>query len=370
MSIGEKITSHPPRERAGSLAANRFGYQLDWALCRLLELHAEGKDYVVVIDLHDDVLVLDSATNPQSVICYQIKTKDAGSWSRANLLHRKKGKDGPLASILGKLYRHVIDFAPDPVERLYFVSNAPLKLKASATTYTDEKHDVDFDKVASDEREVIQDALAGECVPPAGLTIELSKLRYKRAPLPVNGHAETALARLVLFLEAIPEAHSVRGPAFYRTLKQELERAFHFEGSPKDFADMCACKAVTRQRFVKMLAEACSTPRPGDYGDQIAHRLNVERVSVPTVASVQRMVRRFAVERLNPSDRLLADQVSQIRATMRSFAPTDSLWQDIEAIRTTAACQGTGMERVRGADYVRAVIGVLLHEPDELPSVD
>src|SRR4051812_13632329 len=100
MSFGQQIVAKPPRERAGSLAANRFGYQLDWALCRLLELHAEGKDYVVVIDLHDDVLVFDSATDPQSVICYQIKTKDSGSWSRANLLYRKKGKDGPLASIL------------------------------------------------------------------------------------------------------------------------------------------------------------------------------------------------------------------------------------------------------------------------------
>jgi hypothetical protein len=369
MSIAQLLSSIPPRERAGARSANRFDYQLDWALCRLLELHRTGNDYVILIDYHDDVLVLDSATDPQSVYCYQIKTKGTGNWTRTMLLKQKRGETGMLPSILGKLYQHVQTFH-DPVKLLCFVSNAYLKLNhGSADETTEALDDFVFDSLEADERAAILDALAAECGV-ATNCIELVKFRFSRSTLAPQGHPDQALGKLVNFLEEIPEAHAIPGPAFYRTLKQELARAFHYEGTPGDFESLCACKSITRKRFVEMLAKGCAEPRRAEHADIISSRLDGEGVAFATVGRVRLAVRQYVVERLNTTDTLLIDHTASLRQIVQGANEESRLWDTIETVRQLPAVQDIGIEQQRGIAYCRAMIGVLLYESGELPSAD
>jgi hypothetical protein len=55
MSLKQQLIQQSPRDTSGSLAADRFEYQRNWALCELLRLHATGNDYVVTFDHHEDV---------------------------------------------------------------------------------------------------------------------------------------------------------------------------------------------------------------------------------------------------------------------------------------------------------------------------
>jgi hypothetical protein len=91
MSLKDLIVQKKPRETSGPRSANRFDFQKSWALCRLLELHQSGQDYLIVFDYHDDVLVLDSATDPNRIDFYQIKTKQNGHWTRSALVARDNG---------------------------------------------------------------------------------------------------------------------------------------------------------------------------------------------------------------------------------------------------------------------------------------
>lgn len=50
MNAFDSIVAKKPRENAGAMAGNRFAYQLDWGLKRLLELEEEGKPYTVIFD--------------------------------------------------------------------------------------------------------------------------------------------------------------------------------------------------------------------------------------------------------------------------------------------------------------------------------
>jgi hypothetical protein len=84
-----------PREAAGSRNSNRTDYQKDWALCHLLELHDTGQNYALVVERHDDVVVLDCPVDPERVDFYQLKTKDDGDWRLAKLLHVEKSKADP-----------------------------------------------------------------------------------------------------------------------------------------------------------------------------------------------------------------------------------------------------------------------------------
>ena len=88
MSLKDLLVTTKPRETSGPRSANRFDFQKSWALCRLLELHKSGKDYLIVFDYHDDVLVLDSCGDPNRIDFYQIKTKQSGHWTRRDLIDR------------------------------------------------------------------------------------------------------------------------------------------------------------------------------------------------------------------------------------------------------------------------------------------
>lgn len=83
MNAFDSIVAKKPRENAGAMAGNRFAYQLDWGLKRLLELEEEGKPYTVIFDDQDDILVLDSDEYPQYIDFYQVKTNTvAAGWRK------------------------------------------------------------------------------------------------------------------------------------------------------------------------------------------------------------------------------------------------------------------------------------------------
>jgi hypothetical protein len=85
-SVAERLLSHRPRETSGAPAVNRFGYQRTWALCHLLSLHEQPGDYVLILEFHDDILVLDDVSDPKLIDFYQIKTLGKGHWTKAALV--------------------------------------------------------------------------------------------------------------------------------------------------------------------------------------------------------------------------------------------------------------------------------------------
>ena len=98
MNAFDSIVAKKPRENAGAMSGNRFAYQLDWGLKRLLELEEEGKPYTVIFDYQDDILVLDSDEDPQFIDFYQVKTNTAAAGWRKNDLYtvtKKKKKETP-----------------------------------------------------------------------------------------------------------------------------------------------------------------------------------------------------------------------------------------------------------------------------------
>lgn len=105
LSLTEKIVKTKPREKSGSVSSSRFDYQKDWSLCKLIDTHRSGLDYIVIFDWHEDLLIMDNETRPNSITFYQIKGKKSGNWTVSSLISSDKDKDGELLlSILGKLY--------------------------------------------------------------------------------------------------------------------------------------------------------------------------------------------------------------------------------------------------------------------------
>lgn len=114
MSLKEAFCSVPLRERAGPRTADRFEYQLHWALCHLLGLHESGQDYLITFDYHDDILVFDSESDPQNVAFIQVKTKDGKHWTLNDLIKPGKEPKATCPQSLGVCMTTVCDFRRIP----------------------------------------------------------------------------------------------------------------------------------------------------------------------------------------------------------------------------------------------------------------
>ena len=67
MSLAKRLVEHPQREIGGSLAQERFDYQALWGLALIFSNHETSEDYAIAFELHEDILLLDSAKAPASI---------------------------------------------------------------------------------------------------------------------------------------------------------------------------------------------------------------------------------------------------------------------------------------------------------------
>ena len=124
MNFEKNILNLKPREESGSKTARKYTFQKDLSLFILLSLHEKKEDYVFLFDFHEDLVVLDSASNPDKIDFFQIKSKDSGNWTIRDLTKSEKDK----LSILGKLYTNKINFKNN-TNSLNFISNAHFSFK-------------------------------------------------------------------------------------------------------------------------------------------------------------------------------------------------------------------------------------------------
>lgn len=127
MTLTNLLINTPLRETAGSRTQQRFDYQAQWALTLLFLNHSEMDDYAIVLEFHDDLLLLDNSYSPEEVTFFQVKTKGQGHWTMADLFRRSKSKKDStkeLPSAIGKLLLN-IDVFSEFTNASYFVSNVP-----------------------------------------------------------------------------------------------------------------------------------------------------------------------------------------------------------------------------------------------------
>lgn len=364
MSLMGRLMAVPPSDTSGSRSANRFDYQLDWAILQALELFSTPADFVIVLDFHDDILVLDSASDPSRVECYQIKSKRAGNWTVSSLIRRDRGRQGLKPSVLGKLYSHTARWGPG-VSRLCFASNAPLSADGQSGGSTLELESVLFTALSADLVQQVASAIEQEANLGTPLGGQLALFEYRRSALSADGHQDQSIGRLARFLEARPDTTRVPAAAFYRTLKSEMALAVQRETCPTTYEDLCRFKSLTRERFAEMLADAAAEPARGDLATALVDRLNQEHVPFRDVQAVRRHATALMTRRMDPTNQVLNDDVGAIVLAMPRTLPP-RLWDAIEAVRSSLQQSNPAIERRHGLDVLRSLIGMVLLEQAQL----
>jgi hypothetical protein len=291
-----------PREAGGSRNSNRTDYQKDWALCHLLEIHDARSDYALVVERHDDVVVLDCPVDPKRADFYQIKTKDDGDWTRAKLLHVEKSKADPAKksiekkmSYLAKLYSNYLA-CPNCVITANFVSNARFAFTLTNGEDGAVRTEICFSELSTADLAKILAKLKEE----HGLTKEpdcAGFFFFRRSELGVNNHCVCAQGKVAEFLEKrqLGDAQSVL--AFYRTLFEEIKRRTNHEAEPGSFEAIIHRKSITKSGFQAMLD---TLRNPHDFEvitGQVSSHLQQDGVPFTAIRAILRDCKQVFLER-------------------------------------------------------------------------
>ncbi|HZQ20478.1 MAG TPA: DUF4297 domain-containing protein [Terriglobales bacterium] len=284
MSLRELLIHQMPRDTSGALASDRFEYQHNWALCRLLELHQTDADYVMTFDHHEDVTVLDSEEEPDTIQGFQIKTKSSGNWTIAALTKQSPGKTGNLPSILRKLCELVRQF-PDHVTLLQVVSNAPLSVSLEDGTKGVTAKNIRFEQIEQKSRQVMLDALVNEFAPDNPPSI--SKIfEFHVSDLSLEDHVTHAKGKLNAAMEALfPGTNYPLSPA-YRALMSEITARNNNREQCDTYADFLSKKSISRSRFDEIL-QTCGIAADEPNWSLVYSRLNTESIPFGTVRQLQ-----------------------------------------------------------------------------------
>lgn len=302
VDLKSRLVSMSPRDLSGATASDRFSYQQHWALCHLLELHVSGKDYVVVFDHHEDVMILDSESSPTAISGYQIKTKDGANFTIKNLIKQELGggeKPKLLPSIMGKLYDLKAKF-PE-VKLLAIVSNVSVSVKLGCDGKMHYDRELTtFDELHLDNQKTIKEALKTE----ANLENDpdLSGLvEFAKADLPLRKHDTYVRGKLTEFLQQLFPDREFRIFPLYRSLLSEVVVRNNRKEAIETFEDLLTHKSLSRSSFSEVLRQAGVSESSVTF-DEVSQRLNAEGCPFNLLSAIRKEWDAVRLDRLAARD--------------------------------------------------------------------
>lgn len=211
----------PQRETAGARTFEKYEYQYHWALCRVLGAHELSNDYVVFIELHEDVVLATSSDETLAKFEFnQIKNVSGSPWNSKKLTAKpKRSAKKEKNSILGKMLQGVRD-KPflDKLNSIDLVAtcgfNLPPKmegLKLSIITIGDI-----HDDCINDIQAAIDEELEAYPLP--------KTLRFVTPDLPSSGFQDATIGRISKLVELTAPGTKCSASTIYRVLIDDLHR--------------------------------------------------------------------------------------------------------------------------------------------------
>jgi hypothetical protein len=353
----------PAREHSGSISTNAFAYQKSWALLHLLTLHESGMDYVLLLEFHDDVAVLDREVDPQEVSFYQVKTKRKGIWNSKALVRRERQgmTKGTGASILGKLCLHMKDFGTF-VRELAVVSNANFQFEFASGGKSEDHHRISFLELDESERSQISGALRAE-YPESEVWKYKNVLFFLHSEVPLANSDTYVLGKLTEFLDARFPDKNLNVIALKRVLLDECGRRANKVVKDTRLSEIVKHKGISRRYFEEKFNALLDPKTLHNLELMFRNQLGYEGVSFDQIQSIAMALRRHATERsdqTNDECRMVTRAVNDI--CKRFVHGGLSLADRLNHIAQTARKEGVDPLLLYSDDYMKAIAIFAIYE--------
>ncbi|WP_042472887.1 dsDNA nuclease domain-containing protein [Bacillus ndiopicus] len=114
-SLFEK-NNYQPRENSGSRSSNRLMIQISFAIHQMVQ---NTNDYLIILDIIDDVAIINNINQQEKITTYQIKTTDSNGYYE---LSRLIGDD-----VFKNIYEHIEKIEAEKIDKLYLICNYPIR---------------------------------------------------------------------------------------------------------------------------------------------------------------------------------------------------------------------------------------------------
>lgn len=348
MFLKHKLIQIKPRETSGSKTSNRFDFQKNWAICKLIELHKKAEDYIVIFEYHDDVLILNSAQNPDKISFYQIKSKKSGAWTINSLI-----KKDEINSILGNLYLNKINFDSE-TESLNLVSNANFKVNMNGGSYT--KENVCCNDLDDKEKEKVNNALKNEH--------ELSEspnfqeiTYFHNADLDIDHHDEITQGRLAQLIELLFPNVNYRAISFHKSLIGEIRRKSNYEKEVNSFDELISKKAISKRDFDVILDTIKSSNNTKTSSETIESYLDRSTVPFHFLRKFQDNWRRVQVEKIdnNISFERIYSKINKVVSGLSENDLGSPLWDCVNYVHSKLK-QSRSTQHLYDENFVKTII--------------
>lgn len=304
----EDFTAKRPRESAGPRSSNRFDYQKNWAICKLLELHSADEDFLMVLDYHEDIVVFDQEISPTSAEFYQIKTSTSANWTIGRLTKQKNSLHD--SSIINKLYTCYLNFS-DETRALHFVSNQPIRAIAKDSTKRSTFHKVCFNELCSNDKEAIRDASVDPSSNQTDL-VGLKKITLSDCALHLVGHDTYTKGKLVEYFDKCYPGFALEIPLVHKTIFDEVRKKTNYEEECRHKSDLLLNKSIGKSDFDQIVNIVTSSKSRDERWPEIQSMLHAEGMPNLAILKVKFEWQKFIIDDMDASNEALNELKSQL----------------------------------------------------------
>lgn len=225
-------------EVGGGHGQKGIEFQKYWAIISMIDLYAEGEDFLILFETLQDIAILNSSDAPTEVCVYQVKKKDRGEWTWNRLTSltepedvtksAKKQKDD--SKKVPKPPKSVFEIKNSPIGKLYaticaikslkrsgkFISNAGVGLSladgSEAATFTS----CQLSDLESKYLDLLNKGL--QQFHPSDETPNLSDITIEKVSIPVDDPQTYTLGKITKYLINQSPRHASQAQSFLSAL--------------------------------------------------------------------------------------------------------------------------------------------------------
>lgn len=238
----KEIYNKLPYDTSGSMAKNRFEYELIFGLSKLYEYYDVYEEYAIVFDYVCDIEL--HINNQLSF--FQIKTN--GDYKPITTTFLTKRKKENLPSIIGKLYSiNCVENIPKDKMKLNIVGNVPFRdekilHKLNVQKFTDMSVETQNKIIESLKKELDQKE------------IKLDNLYYIYSPMDLVNYDYTMLGKTLKFYNKVMGIDPKKPNVLYSTLKSIIHEKASCEEKDLAYEELITKKAIIKKELTQVLS--------------------------------------------------------------------------------------------------------------------
>lgn len=307
MNLKAKIVETEKREIAGARSSNRFSYQFHWAFLKILEMFENENDFMLIMEHHDDIIVLDNSVDPKWIDFYQIKTntkKNVQYISCSILTKREKDKDGKTKdSFMEKLIDDFTRFRKE-TRSLNFVSNKGFNFKLTNGD-SKEKNLIKLGELITEEFKLFKDNMCDKCN-----NIDCKEdckqlISFQLSELDVNTYEDIILGKLINFLDKYGRGTIKDIKSVYNTLISEITRINNLEKKPETFKELIKLKSITKEKFNEYINDFRLNGLMSIEWSEMASALRQENYNEIEIINIKKQWNKYRVDILGNLEKTL-----------------------------------------------------------------